>query len=248
MSPKPNCRLSAQYRRRPATEGIDFQCGWGPVRVEGTDAVSGLAVKACLSVKDASGAFRPSFDEAQTRTIPADAVIFAIGQAADLDPFAEDVAITPRRTIETAAVTFETSRPDVFAAGDAASGPASAIQAIAGGREAAFSMDRYLRGGQILANRAAVRETVDKDRLPGEGVLLSPRNERAVTDAPGFGERPAGAGSPCRAGGRYALHDLRGQGPHRLQRRLHDLFHLRTPLPGGSHQRASFQGTAPAYP
>ena len=110
-------------------------------------------------------------------------MIFAIGQAADLDPFAEDVAITPRRTIETAAFTFETSRPDVFAAGDAASGPASAIQAIAGGREAAFSMDRYLRGGQILANRAAVRETVDKDRLPGEGVLLSPRNERAVTDA-----------------------------------------------------------------
>ena len=173
-------------------EGIDFQCGWGPVRVEGTDAVSGLAVKACLSVKDASGAFRPSFDEAQTRTIPADAVIFAIGQAADLNPFAEDVAITPRRTIETAVVTFETSRPDVFAAGDAASGPASAIQAIAGGREAAFSMDRYLRGGRILANRAAVRETVDKDRLPGEGVLLSPRNERAVTDAPGFGERRRG--------------------------------------------------------
>ena len=53
-------------------------------------------------------------------------------------------------------------------------------------------MDRYLRGGQILANRAAVRETVDKDRLPGEGVLLSPRNERAVTDAPGFGERRRG--------------------------------------------------------
>ena len=37
-------------------------------------------------------------------------------------------------------------------------------------------MDRYLRGGQILANRAAVRETVDKDRLPGEGVLLSATN------------------------------------------------------------------------
>lgn len=117
-------------------EGIDFQCGWGPVRVEGTDAVSGLAVKACLSVKDASGAFRRPLMRRQTRTIPADAVIFAIGQAADLDPFAEDVAITPRRTIETAAFTFETSRPDVFAAGDAASGPASAIQAIAGGREA----------------------------------------------------------------------------------------------------------------
>ena len=44
----------------------------------------------------------------------------------------------------------------------------------------------------VLANRAAVRETVDKDRLPGEGVLLSPRNERAVTDAPGFEERRQG--------------------------------------------------------
>lgn len=93
-------------------------------------------------------------------------MIFAIGQAADLDPFAEDVAITPRRTIETAAVTFETSRPDVFAAATRPAGPASAIQAIAGGREAAYSMDRYLRGGQILANRAAVRETVDKDQAP----------------------------------------------------------------------------------
>lgn len=40
-------------------------------------------------------------------------------------------------------------------------------------------MDRYLRGGQILANRAAVRETVDKDRLPGEG-CSSPR----ATSAP----------------------------------------------------------------
>ena len=229
-------------------EGIDFQCGWGPVRVEGTDAVSGLAVKACLSVKDASGAFRPSFDEAQTRTIPADAVIFAIGQAADLDPFAEDVAITPRRTIETAVVTFETSRPDVFAAGDAASGPASAIQAIAGGREAAFSMDRYLRGGRDP------RQPRRRPRNRGQG--QAPRRRRAPLPAqrtrrdrrPRIRGTAAGAGSPCRAGGRYALHDLRGQGPHRLQRRLYDLFHLRAPLPGGSHQRASFQGTAPAYP
>ena len=229
-------------------EGIDFQCGWGPVRVEGTDAVSGLAVKACLSVKDASGAFRPSFDEAQTRTIPADAVIFAIGQAANLDPFAEDVAITPRRTIETAAVTFETSRPDVFAAGDAASGPASAIQAIAGGREAAFSMDRYLRGGRDP------RQPRRRPRNRGQG--QAPRRRRAPLPAqrtrrdrrPRIRGTAAGAGSPCPAGGRYALHDLRGQGPHRLQRRLHDLFHLRAPLPGGSHQRASFQGTAPAYP
>lgn len=220
----------------------------GPVRVEGTDAVSGLAVKACLSVKDASGAFRRPLMRRQTRTIPADAVIFAIGQAADLDPFAEDVAITPRRTIETAVVTFETSRPDVFAAGDAASGPASAIQAIAGGREAAFSMDRYLRGGQILANRAAVRETVDKDQAPRRRRAPLPAQRTRRDRRPRIRGTAAGAGSPCRAGGRYALHDLRGQGPHRLQRRLYDLFHLRAPLPGGSHQRASFQGTAPAYP
>ena len=171
-------------------EGIVFECGWGPVSIEGTDAVTGLTVRRCLAVRDESGAFHPTFDENTVRTIAAETIIFAIGQAADLAPFTEHVEITRRRTIKTEAVTFETSTPDIFAAGDAASGPASVIQAIAGGREAAYSIDRRLRGGQLLADRAQQREVVEN--VPGEGVLPAPRNERREIHAEGFGERRCG--------------------------------------------------------
>ena len=174
-------------------EGIDFQCGWGPVRVEGTDAVSGLAVKACLSVKDASGAFRPSFDEAQTRTIPTDAVIFAIGQAADLD------LLRGRRGHH--APPYHRNRrrhlrnlpPRRIRGGRRRQRPGLGHPSHRRGTRGSL-LDGPLpaRGPDPRQHRAAVRETVDKDRLPGEGVLLSPRNERAVTDAPGFGERRRG--------------------------------------------------------
>ena len=54
------------------------------------------------------------------------------------------------------------------------------------------AVEQFLGDLDLPEEQPAVRETVDKDRLPGEGVLLSPRNERAVTDAPGFGERRQG--------------------------------------------------------
>lgn len=181
-------------------EGIAFECGWGPVRIEGSEHVTGLTVKRCLSVKDASGNFHPVFDEKQVRTLTADTVIFAIGQTADLKPFAKDVEITPRTTIKTTPITFETSAPDIFAAGDASSGPASAIQAIAGGREAAFSIDRALRGSQILADRGLSRAVAAV--LPGEGVLPAERNERKAKDVQGFAERRLG----------FTLHEALAEG------------------------------------
>lgn len=171
-------------------EGILFEFGWGPARIEGTEQVTGLTVKRCLSVTDASGNFHPLFDENQLRTLAADTVIFAIGQTADLKPFVNDVEITPRTTIKTIPITFETSAPDIFAAGDASSGPASAIQAIAGGREAAFSIDRALRGSQILANRGLARAVTST--LPGEGMLPVQRNERHAKEVQGFAERHEG--------------------------------------------------------
>ena len=49
-------------------------------------------------------------------------------------------------TIEVDEVTYETSRPGVFAAGDVHTGPWIAIEAVGGGIEAAESIDRYLPG------------------------------------------------------------------------------------------------------
>jgi len=45
--------------------------------------------------------------------------------------------------------TMQTSVPDVFAAGDAVSGPATVIEAVAGARRAADAIDLYLRGESL---------------------------------------------------------------------------------------------------
>ncbi len=50
-------------------------------------------------------------------------------------------------------VTGQTSIEGVFAGGDNASGPASVIEAVAAGKRAAESIERYLNGEDLLENR-----------------------------------------------------------------------------------------------
>jgi len=80
--------------------------------------------------------------------LPCDLVIFATGQGPDLSFLPQDgsVAQTKRRTIEVNPITLATTRPGVFAGGDAVTGVGFIIDAIAAGHRAARSMDAYLRG------------------------------------------------------------------------------------------------------
>ena len=76
-----------------------------------------------------------------------------------------------------------TSQWGVFAAGDAATGPASVVAAIAGGRECAISIDRMLKGADIQGERGRKRPQVPEDRLPGQGIGQEPRHERGRVPA-----------------------------------------------------------------
>ncbi len=84
--------------------------------------------------------------------IPADLVLLAIGYAG---PATGDVVtelglkLTDRGAIATDRAKM-TSRPGVFAAGDAARGQSLIVTAIAEGRQAAASVDRYLMGRTTL--------------------------------------------------------------------------------------------------
>jgi len=92
--------------------------------------------------------------------------------------------------------TLETTRPGVFAAGDAVRGPSALIQAIADGCRAAFSIDRYLRGVSLTgddfkalprvahlteaeAAAALARDTVSS--APRVATRLRPAAERVST-------------------------------------------------------------------
>ena len=78
--------------------------------------------------------------------IPADSVIFAIGQSSDLsflDP--ADGVQSERGLIKVNRETYQTTAPDVFACGDIAHGARLFIDAIASAQIAARSMHDFLR-------------------------------------------------------------------------------------------------------
>jgi hypothetical protein len=64
------------------------------------------------------------------------------------------LSLEQRGTYVADPVTLQTDVPGVFAGGDAVSGPASVIEAIAAGQRAAESILRYLRGEDLALGRA----------------------------------------------------------------------------------------------
>jgi NADPH-dependent glutamate synthase beta subunit-like oxidoreductase len=131
-----------------AEEGIHLHNQRGPRQVLVEDGrLTGLRTVRCTAVFDAAGRFNPSFDEAQVEDIPADSIIFAIGQTSDLsflDP--ADGVESERGLIKVNRETYQTTAPDVFACGDIAHGARLFIDAIASAQIAARSMHDFLRG------------------------------------------------------------------------------------------------------
>jgi NADPH-dependent glutamate synthase beta subunit-like oxidoreductase len=54
--------------------------------------------------------------------------------------------MAPWGTIKVDSLTLATGRPGVFAGGDAVTGAATVIEAIAGGKKAAIAIDAFIRG------------------------------------------------------------------------------------------------------
>ncbi len=112
-----------------------------------------------LGEPDASGRRRPVPVTGSEFELPVDMVIPAIGQKANLS-FLEGSGINLSKwgTIEVDELTYETSRPGVFAAGDVHTGPWIAIEAVGGGIEAAESIHRYLQGLDMKEGRTEGKE------------------------------------------------------------------------------------------
>ncbi|MBI2858775.1 MAG: FAD-dependent oxidoreductase [Chloroflexi bacterium] len=125
-------------------EGVKINCSWGVRSVLGESAVTGMELKKCTAVFDANKRFNPTFDDSQTTKIEANTVITAIGQVPQV-PGDFHLRIGRGSSIQVDPVTLSTNRPGVFAGGDAVTGPATAVQALATGRLAARRIDDYLQ-------------------------------------------------------------------------------------------------------
>jgi len=118
-----------------------------------------------LGEPDASGRRRPVPIVGSEFDTEFDSIVAAIGQVSDI-PEAFGVETERWNTIRTNPDTLATSREGVYAGGDVVIGPDSVIRAIAQGRIAASSIDRYLGGSgeidEVLAPNRVYNPCVGK--------------------------------------------------------------------------------------
>ena len=170
-------------------EGIEIMTLTNPVRVIAHQGrVSAIeCVKMELGEPDDSGRRRPQAIPGSEFIIHVDAVIPAIGQESDWACLTEECACTLSEwgTMRVDPQTLQTGDPDIFAGGDAVSGPATVVEAIAAGKEAARSMHRFILGEDMTSGRPEPLSPVDQ--VPLEGVVGAPRTEMPLLAAEGRG-------------------------------------------------------------
>lgn len=145
-------------------EGVKLHCRIGPKRIIGRHGrVSGIECIEVKSVFDTEGRFSPTFHKGSEFTLEydCDTVVIAIGQQSDLSLIRNEgkIHVTRAGTVLVDPYTLATDHEAIFSAGDIVNGPASAIEAIGTGHEAATSIDRYLRGEDLRAGRGLLVKT-----------------------------------------------------------------------------------------
>ncbi|MBU2028046.1 MAG: FAD-dependent oxidoreductase, partial [Proteobacteria bacterium] len=140
-------------------EGVQLMPSWGTKRIISENGqVTGIELVRCTSVFDDQKRFNPAFDQTTLTVVKGDQVILAIGQAPEisfLDP-SHGLEVSSRGTFVVDRRTLATKRPGIFAGGDVHRGPGILIEAAADGRRGALSIDRYLRGVELLTPREEV--------------------------------------------------------------------------------------------
>jgi NADH-quinone oxidoreductase subunit F len=149
---------SPEEIKEAVAEGVNIDYLVAPSRIISRNGKVDLAnIRMKLGEIDASGRRRPEPIEGSELTTSYDTIIAAIGQRPEV-PGQFNLSLGRGNTIEVDPETLATSREGVFAGGDAVSGPASVIEAIAAGRQAAISIDKYLGGSGDITETLAPPE------------------------------------------------------------------------------------------
>ncbi len=115
--------------------------------------------------------------------IPCDYVIVAIGQSIHSQPFEDSGMRTHRGAIEAELSSMVPGAGNVFAGGDAVSGPATVILAVAAGKVAADNIDNFLGYDHIIRTNIDVPEPAMTNMPPCGRVNLRAREiERIDSD------------------------------------------------------------------
>jgi formate dehydrogenase major subunit len=176
-------------------EGVRMEFLASPIEVLGEDGhVTGVRfIRNRLGEPDASGRRSPVPIEGSEFTIPADVVIPAVSQAADLDflPVESTFEIN-RGRVKVDPATYATNVRGVFACGDFVTGPTTLIEAAGHGKKCAYAIDRYLAGRTDVIVSPNVKITSSwrhdmpemYDVLPRQHIPMAPLAARMASTDP----------------------------------------------------------------
>ena len=156
-------------------ENIIINNGWGPkeITLNSDGSIKDVIFKKCLSTIDEQGKFNPSYDEDSITVVPADHVIFAIGQSINWGDLLKDSKVEFWHGNYPVAdpLTYQTAQEDIFVGGDVYSGPKFVIDAIEQGHQAADSLHRFVQPGASMTIGKNRRQFImlDKDNIELDG-------------------------------------------------------------------------------
>jgi formate dehydrogenase major subunit len=134
-------------------EGVLFRFSRGIHRINGKDGkIMGVDLQRCVSVFDEQGGFAPTFDPCSTETLKADTLIVAIGLERD-QTLLEGSGFTLKDVYDADTLTLQCRSEKIFVTGDYKKGVGSVIGAMASGRMAAESINRYVNGEHMKFGR-----------------------------------------------------------------------------------------------
>ena len=156
---KENMPGSAREVANAEEEGVEFVWLSSPKEFKGKNKVKNLIVDQIkLGEPDDSGRRKPEIKEGSEFNIKADMVIKALGFDPENLPVlfdAKELKVTKWGTIKADFDTLETNVRGVFAAGDIVRGASLVVWAIKDGRDAAFSIKKYLEDIELRKIKVA---------------------------------------------------------------------------------------------
>ena len=171
-------------------EGVELIELAAPTRlISDQGRLKGLeCIRMRLGEPDASGRRSPVPIPGSEYTLDCDFAVSAIGQDVDLCGLNTHPQLksTRQNTLVFDPQTFATGLAGVFTGGDMATGPAIAIDAIAHGRQAAATIGRYLKNGELTPGRGEFlsRKEVFGDLPDAEFAHYSRLKKEAMPELP----------------------------------------------------------------
>ncbi|MCK4617287.1 FAD-dependent oxidoreductase, partial [Candidatus Aerophobetes bacterium] len=173
---------------RAEEEGVKILYLTLPREITGKNGrVNGLkCVPLVLDEIDAEGRRKPLPISASEFLLKIDTLIVAMGQSPDLSFLDEEreLKIGEDNSIVVNPITYATSQPGIFAAGDVVKGSSSVIEAIAAGKRVAVSMHRYLQGESLREDHQIDEVIVSANKVLKEKGFVEQKKRVEISTLP----------------------------------------------------------------